>query len=72
VETMQSFFLTHPVVGISAGSEGAVRPSLCLVLNSIPAPRTELSARLYRLSTDLCTERLDQVRPSQKTVTTVQ
>jgi len=69
--TLQSFFLTHPVDGISAGSEGAVGPSLCLVLNSIPSRRTGRAACLHRLSTDLCTERLDEVRGSQKTVTTV-
>ena len=69
--TAQSFFPTHPVDGISAGSEGAVGPSFCLVLNSIPSRRTGRAACLHRLSTDLCTVRLDEVRRSQKTVTTV-
>ena len=69
--TRQSFFLTHPVDGISAGSEGAVGQSFCLVLNTIPKPRTRRAACLHSLSTGLCTERLDEVRRSQKTVTTV-
>jgi hypothetical protein len=69
--TLQSFFLTHPVDGITAGSKGTVGPSFCLVLNTFPRPRTRRAACLHRLSTDLCTERLDEVRRSQKTVTTV-
>src|SRR5690349_10995373 len=69
--TCQSFFLTHPVDGISAGSAGAVGRSFCLVLNRIPSRRTARAACLHRLSTDLCTARLDEVRRSQKTVTTV-
>ena len=69
--TGQSFFTTHPVDGIFPGSEGAVGRSLCLVLNSVPSRRTGRAACLHRLSTDLCTERLDEVRGSQKTVTTV-
>jgi hypothetical protein len=69
--TLQSFFLTHPVDGISAGSAGAVGPSFCLVLNSIPKRRTRRAACLHSLSTGLCTARLDEVRRSQKTVTTV-
>jgi hypothetical protein len=69
--TLQSFFLTHPVDGIFAGSEGAVGPSFCLVLNGIPSRRTGRAACLHRLSTGLCTERLDEVRRSLKTVTTV-
>ena len=60
--TLQSFFLAHPVDGISAGSEGAVGALSCLVLNSIPSPRTGRAACLHRLSTALCTERLDVVR----------
>ena len=60
--TRQSFFLAHPVDGIFAGSEGAVGRSFCLVLNSIPSPRTGRAACLHRLSTALCTERLDVVR----------
>ena len=60
--TRQSFFLAHPVDGIFAGSEVAVGPSFCLVLNSIPSSRTGRAACLHRLSTALCTERLDEVR----------
>ena len=60
--TLQSFFLTHPVDGISAGSGGAASASSCLVLNGIPSPRTGRAACLHRLSTALCTERLDVVR----------
>jgi len=69
--TLQSFFLTHPVDDISAGSKGAAGTSLCLVLSDIPSRRTGRAACLHRLSTGLCTERLDEVRGSQKTVTTV-
>jgi hypothetical protein len=69
--TVQSFFLTHPVDGIAAGGEAAAGPSSCLVLNSIPSPRTGRAACLHRLSTDLCTERLDVVRRPQKTVGTI-
>jgi hypothetical protein len=69
--TEQSFFLTHPVDGISAGSEGATGASLFLVLSDIPSRRTGRAACLHRLSTDLCTARLDVVRGSQKTVSTV-
>ena len=69
--TAKSFFHTHPVDGISAGTEGSTGRSLCLVLKGIPSPRTGRAACLHRLSTALCTERLDEVRRSQKTVTTV-
>ena len=69
--TGQSFFTTQPVDGIFPGSVGAVGRSLCLVLNSVPSRRTGRAACLHRLSTGLCTERLDEVRRSQKTVTTV-
>ena len=69
--TGQSFFLTHPVDGIAAGSEGAGGTSLCLVLNSVPSRRTGRAACLHRLSTSLCTAQLDVFRRSQKTVSTV-
>ena len=69
--TGQSFFLTHPVDGIFAGSEGAVGRSLCLVLNDVPSRRTGRAACLHRLSTGLCTAQLDVFRRSQKTVSTV-
>jgi hypothetical protein len=69
--TGQSFFLTHPVDGIFAGSQGAVGRSLCLVLNDVPSRRTGRAACLHRLSTGLCTARLDVFRRSQKTVSTV-
>src|SRR5690348_598684 len=63
--TAQSFFFTHPVDGISAGSGGAKAQSLCLVLNSIPSRRTATAACMHKLSTGLCTERLDVARGSQ-------
>ena len=69
--TGQSFFLTHPVDGISAGSHGSEGQSFGIVLSSIPSPRTARAACLHRLSTGLCTERLDAVRWPQKTVSTV-
>src|SRR6266851_7505036 len=56
--TARSFFLTHPVDGITAGDEGAVGRSFRLVLSAIPSPRTGRAACLHRLSTDLCTARL--------------
>jgi hypothetical protein len=69
--TGQSFFLTHPVDGIFAGSKGTVGRSLCLVLNNVPSRRTGTAACLHRLSTGLCTAQLDVFRRSQKTVSTV-
>jgi hypothetical protein len=68
--TARSFFLTHPVDGITAGDEGAAGRSFGLVLSTIPRPRTGRAACLHRLSTDLCTERLDAGRGPQKTVRT--
>ena len=69
--TAKSFFLTHPVDGISAGSEVATDASLCLVLNRIPSRRTGRAACMHRLSTALCTERLDVASGPEKTVGTV-
>ena len=69
--TGQSFFTTHPVDGIFPGSEGAVGRSLCLVLNSVPSRRTGRAACMHRLSTALCTERLDVASGPEKTVGTV-
>src|SRR6516162_170570 len=68
--TARSFFLTQPVDGITAGSEGVVGRSFGLVLSTIPSPRTAPAACLHRLSTDLCTARLDAGRKPQKTVRT--
>ena len=68
--TARSFFLTHPVDGITAGDEGAVGRSFGLVLSTIPSPRTGRAACLHRLSTDLYTERLDAGRGPLKTVRT--
>src|SRR5690348_9465409 len=68
--TARSFFLTHPVDGITAGNESAVGQSFGLVLSTIPSPRTGRAACLHRLSTDLCTARLDAGSWPQKTVRT--
>src|SRR5690349_12917968 len=68
--TARSFFLTHPVDGITAGNEGVAGRSFCLVLSTIPSPRTGRAACLHRLSTELCTARLDAGRRPQKTVRT--
>src|SRR5438552_7570808 len=68
--TARIIFLTHPVDGITAGNEGAVGRSFGLVLSTIPSPRTGRAACLHRLSTDLCTARLDADRRPQKTVRT--
>ena len=68
--TAQSFFLTHPVDGITAGDKGSVGRSFRLVLSTIPSPRTGRAACLHRLSTDLCTARLDAGPGPQKTVRT--
>ena len=67
----QTFFHTHPVDGIVAGSKGTVGRSLRLVLSDIPNRRTGAAACLHKLSTDLCTAQLDVFRGSQKTVSTV-
>ena len=68
--TAQSIFLTHPVDGITAGDKGVVGRSFGLVLSGIPSPRTGRAACLHKLSTDLCTARLDAGRGPQKTVRT--
>ena len=69
--TAKGFFHTHPVDGISAGTEGSTGRSSCLVLKGIPSPRTGRAACLHRLSTALCTERLDVAGGPEKTVGTV-
>lgn len=69
--TGQTFFLTHPVDGVVAGSKGTVGRSLRLVLSDIPSRRTGGAACLHRLSTDLCTAQLDVFGGPQKTVSTV-
>src|SRR5436309_11821275 len=60
--TARSFFLTHPVDGITAGNKGVVGRSFGLVLSAIPSLHTGTAACLHRLSTDLCTARLDAGR----------
>jgi hypothetical protein len=66
----QTFFLTHPVDDITAGNKGSRGASFGLVLNAVPSPRTGRAACLHRLSTGLCTARLDAGRGPQKTVRT--
>ena len=57
--TARSFFLTHPVDGIIPGSEGSAGQSYGVVLSAVPSRRTGRAACLHRLSTGLCTARLD-------------
>jgi hypothetical protein len=55
----QTFFLTQPVDGISAGRYGrSGRPFQC-VPNAIPSLPTGAAACLHMLSTGLCTARVD-------------
>ena len=71
VVALRSFFSAHPVDGVAAGRAAATESSFGIVPRCVPSRHTGRAACLHKLSTDLCTERLDEVRGSQKTVTTV-
>jgi hypothetical protein len=58
-EAAESFFHAQAVDGISAGSRGSRRQSLSIVPTCILSLRTTQSACLHRISTGLCTPRLD-------------
>src|SRR6267378_1102013 len=63
---LRGFFRTHPVDGITAGSDRVSAAGASVVPRCIPSLRTVPAACLHRLSTDLCTARLDvSARPHQ-------
>lgn len=66
----RSFFRAQPVDDISAGSNGRACESFGTVPSGIPSLHTEPAACLHRVSTGLCTPRLDAGGGSQKTVRT--
>ena len=53
------FFRAHPVDDISAGRGRGVEPHDVAVPSCVPRLRTASAACLHRLSTGLCTARLD-------------
>jgi hypothetical protein len=65
---LRAFFRTHPVDGITAGSDRARSAHPPLVPRCIPRLRTVPAACLHRLSTDLCTARLDGTARRHQTV----
>jgi hypothetical protein len=68
VVAVRSFFSAHPVDGVGPGSTVATGSSLVTVPRTIPSPHTGQAACLHKLSTDLCTERLDARRGRRQTV----
>ena len=66
-----SFFRAQAVDGIAAASVGRGRWPFCAVPSSFPTLRTAPAACLHKVSTRLCTSRLDAGRGAQKTVGTV-
>ena len=65
---LRCFFRTHPVDHITAGSDHARSADATVVPSCIPRLRTAPAACLHRLSTDLCTARLDAAARQNQTV----
>ena len=64
-----SFFCAHPVDGITAGSNRGSGVTAAVIPSCIPRLRTAPAACLHRLSTGLCTARLDGAARPNQTVT---